>query len=208
MTATVLDHALVHDRMARLRDRRTTPAEFRRLLGEISLFLTIEATRDLPRAARRIETPLTAMDHAVLAGPEPVLVAVLRAGLGLLDGARLVLPEAPIGHIGLARNEQTLQPAEYVVRLPQDLAARGALLLDPMLATGGSAVAAVARLKAAGAPWVRFLCVVSAPEGIARLNAAHPDVPIWTAARDERLNEHGFIVPGLGDAGDRCFGTM
>ncbi len=208
MTATVLDHALVQDRVARLRDRRATPAEFRRLLGEISLFLTIEATRDLPRATRRIETPLAAMDHAVLAGPEPVLVAVLRAGLGLMDGARLVLPEAPIGHIGLARNEQTLQPTEYVVRLPHDLPARGALLLDPMLATGGSAVAAVSRLKAAGATWIRFLCVVAAPEGIARLNAACPDVPIWTAARDERLNEHGFIVPGLGDAGDRCFGTV
>lgn len=208
MTATVLDHALVQDRMARLRDRRTAPAAFRRLLGEIGLFLTIEATRDLPRATRRIETPLAAMDHAVLASPEPVLVAVLRAGLGLMDGARLVLPEAPIGHIGLTRNEQTLQPAEYVVRLPQDLPTRGALLLDPMLATGGSAVAAVSRLKAAGAAWIRFLSVVSAPEGIARLNAAHPDVPIWTAARDERLNEHGFIVPGLGDAGDRCFGTV
>lgn len=208
MTATVLDHALLHDRMARLRDASTSPAEFRRLLSEISLFLVIEATRDLPRALRRIETPLTAMDHAVLASPEPVLVAVLRAGLGLMDGARMVLPDAPMGHIGLARNEETLQPTEYVVRLPHDLSERGALLLDPMLATGGSAVAAVARLKQAGAPWVRFLCVVAAPEGVARLEAAHPDVPIWTAALDERLNEHGYIVPGLGDAGDRCFGTI
>jgi len=208
MTTTVLDHSLLHDRMARLRDVGTPPAEFRRLLGEISLFLVIEATRDLPRASRRIETPLIAMDHPALGAPEPVLVAVLRAGLGLMDGARLVLPEAPIGHIGLARNEETLQPAEYVVRLPGDLPARGALLLDPMLATGGSAVAAVSRLKAAGAPWVRFLCVVAAPEGIAKLATAHPDVRVWTAARDDRLNEHGFIVPGLGDAGDRCFGTL
>ncbi len=208
MTLTVLDHAVLDDRMARLRDAATPPAEFRRLLGEIGLFLTIAATRDLPRATRRITTPMTVMDHPALAAPEPVLVAVLRAGLGLLDGARMVLPDAPIGHIGLARDEQTLRPSEYVVRLPQDLPARGALLLDPMLATGGSAVAAIARLKRAGAPWVRFLCVVAAPEGIAALAAAHPDVPIWTAARDERLNEHGFIIPGLGDAGDRCFGTV
>lgn len=208
MTAIVLDHALLHDRMAALRDVATPPAEFRRLLGEVSLFLAIEATRDLPRTTRRIETPLTTMDHPVLAGPEPVLVAVLRAGLGLLDGARLVLPDAPIGHIGLARNEETLQPAEYVVRLPHDLPSRGALLLDPMLATGGSAVAAITRLKQAGAPWVRLLSVVAAPEGVARLAAAHPDVPVWTAALDLRLNEHGYIVPGLGDAGDRCFGTL
>lgn len=208
MTVTVLDHALLHDRMARLRDAATPPAEFRRLLGEISLHLVIEATRGLPRAARTIRTPITTMDHPVLAGPEPVLVAVLRAGLGLMDGARMVLPDAPIGHIGLARNEETLQPAEYTVRLPPDLPARGALLLDPMLATGGSAVAAIARLKQAGAPWVRFACVVAAPEGVARLAAAHPDVPVWTAALDEKLNEHGYIVPGLGDAGDRCFGTL
>ena len=208
MSITVLDHAVLDDRMARLRDGATSPAEFRRLLSEIGLFLAIAATRDLPRATRRIATPMTEMDHPVLAAPEPALVAVLRAGLGLLDGARLVLPDAPIGHIGLARDEATLRPSEYVVRLPHDLPTRGALLLDPMLATGGSAIAAIARLKQAGAPWVRFLCVVAAPEGIAALAAAHPDVPVWTAAGDERLNEHGFIIPGLGDAGDRCFGTV
>lgn len=207
MTVTVLDHAVLRDRMARLRDVGTVPAEFRRLLGEIGVFLAVEATRDLAVASRRIATPLAAMEHPVLAAPEPALVAVLRAGLGLMDGARLVLPDAPMGHIGLARDERTLQPSEYVVRLPHDLDRRGALLLDPMLATGGSAVAAVARLKQAGVAWVRFLCVVAAPEGIAALTAAHPDVRIWTAARDERLNERGYIVPGLGDAGDRCFGT-
>ncbi|HYF06226.1 MAG TPA: uracil phosphoribosyltransferase [Acetobacteraceae bacterium] len=208
MTLALLDHALLRDRMARLRDRATPPAEFRRLLGEIGLFLALEATRDLAETTRHIETPLTAMDHPALAHPEPALVAVLRAGLGLMDGARLLLPDAPMGHIGLARDEATLAPHEYVVRLPHDLPARGVLLLDPMLATGGSAVAAVARLKQAGAAWIRFLCVVAAPEGIAALAAAHPDVPVWAAARDSHLNEHGYIVPGLGDAGDRCFGTL
>jgi uracil phosphoribosyltransferase len=147
------------------------------------------------------------MQARVLAGPEPVLVAVLRAGLGLLDGARWVLPDAPVGHLGLVRDETTLVASEYVVRLPGDLAARGALVLDPMLATGGSAVQAIARVKQAGATAVRFACVVAAPEGVAALLAAHPDVPIIAAGLDERLNELGYIVPGLGDAGDRCFGT-
>jgi uracil phosphoribosyltransferase len=147
------------------------------------------------------------MQAPALAGPEPCLVAILRAGLGLLEGARWVLPDAPIGHLGLVRDEQTLQPSEYVVRLPPDMAVRGALLLDPMLATGGSAAAAIARLKAKGATQIRFACVLAAPEGAARLAAAHPDVPILTAALDERLDGRGYIVPGLGDAGDRCFGT-
>jgi len=202
-----VDHALLAHRLAELRDAGTPSPRFRRLLAELGAILTVEATRDLPSATARVTTPLTEMEHRVLAGPEPVLVAVLRAGLGLLEGAMGVLPEAPVGHVGLARDEHTLQPAQYLLRMPPEVATRGAILFDPMLATGGSAVAAVARVKEAGAPRLRFVCVVAAPEGVARLRDAHPDVPIWTAALDERLNERGFIVPGLGDAGDRCFGT-
>ncbi|HZF77138.1 MAG TPA: uracil phosphoribosyltransferase [Acetobacteraceae bacterium] len=207
MSFRIADHALLAHRMAELRAAATPSPVFRRLLGEIGALLAMEATRDLPRATRRVETPLTAMDHAVLAAPEPCLVAVLRAGLGLLEGAMRVLPEAPVGHVGLVRDEHTLQPAQYMLRLPAELPSRGALMFDPMLATGGSAVAAIARVKEAGAPFLRFVCVVAAPEGVARLRAAHPDVVIIAAALDERLDERGFIVPGLGDAGDRCFGT-
>ncbi len=208
MTALIIaDHALLSHRMAELRDAATPSPRFRRLLAEIGAMLTIEATRNLPTTTKRITTPMTAMDHRVLAAPEPVLVAVLRAGLGLLDGAMQVLPEAPVGHVGLVRDEHTLKPTQYLLRMPPEVTLRGAILYDPMLATGGSAVAAVQRVKEAGAPHLRFVCALAAPEGVAKLRAAHPDVPIITAALDERLNERGFIVPGLGDAGDRCFGT-
>lgn len=208
MTALIIaDHALLSHRMAELRDVATPSPRFRRLLAEIGAMLTIEATRSLPTATKRITTPLTEMDHRVLAGPEPVLVAVLRAGLGLLEGAMQVLPEAPVGHVGLVRDEHTLKPSQYLLRMPPEVTVRGAILYDPMLATGGSAIAAVQRVKEAGAPHLRFVCALAAPEGVAKLRAAHPDVPIITAALDERLNERGFIVPGLGDAGDRCFGT-
>ncbi|WP_237216011.1 uracil phosphoribosyltransferase [Falsiroseomonas oryziterrae] len=203
----VADHVLLSHRLAELRDVATPSPRFRRLLAEIGAMLTIEATRDLPAAVARVTTPLTTMDHRKLAGPEPVLVAVLRAGLGLMEGAMQVLPEAPVGHVGLVRDEHTLKPSQYLLRMPPEVTTRGAILFDPMLATGGSAVAAVARVKEAGAPQIRFVCVVAAPEGVATLRAAHPDVPIFTAALDEKLNERGFIVPGLGDAGDRCFGT-
>lgn len=206
-TLRVADHALLRHKLAQLRDAATPSAAFRRILAEIGALLTAELARDLPETTRRVDTPLAAVDHPVLAGPEPVLVAVLRAGLGLLEGARWVMPDAPVGHVGLFRDEQTLKPHEYLVRLPHDVGARGAIMLDPMLATGGSAAAAVSRLKAAGAAWVRMACVVAAPEGARRMAEAHPDVPILTAALDERLDERGFILPGLGDAGDRCFGT-
>jgi uracil phosphoribosyltransferase len=207
-TLRVPRHALLAHKLTELRRRETPSAAFRRLLGEIGAILTSEALRDLPDMTAAIETPVGPMPQApCLAGPEPCLVAVLRAGLGLLEGAQRILPEAPVGHLGLVRDEATLRPSEYVVRLPPDLPRRGALVLDPMLATGGSAVAAVDRLKAAGARSIRFACVVAAPEGAARLAAAHPDVPVLSAALDERLNERGYIVPGLGDAGDRCFGT-
>ncbi len=203
----VADHALLSHRLAALRDVATPSPRFRRLLAEIGAILTMEATRDLPTGMMKVTTPLTTMDHRVLAGPEPVLVAVLRAGLGLLDGAMQVMPDAPVGHVGLVRDEHTLKPSQYMLRMPPEVTTRGAILFDPMLATGGSAVAAVQRVKEAGAPRLRFVCVVAAPEGVLALRAAHPDVPIYTAALDERLNERGFIVPGLGDAGDRCFGT-
>ena len=203
----VVDHALLAHRLAALRDAATPSPRFRRLLAEIGAILTTEATRDLPSTTARVTTPLTEMQHRVLAGPEPVLVAVLRAGLGLLDGAMGVLPEAPVGHVGLVRDEHTLKPSQYMLRMPPEVTSRGAILFDPMLATGGSAVAAVQRVKEAGAPHLRFVCVVAAPEGVRTLRAAHPDVPIWAAALDEKLDHRGFIVPGLGDAGDRCFGT-
>lgn len=208
MTALIIaDHALLSHRMAELRDAATPSPRFRRLLAEIGAMLTIEATRNLPTMTKRITTPMTTMDHRMLATPEPVLVAVLRAGLGLLDGAMQVLPEAPVGHVGLVRDEHTLKPTQYLLRMPPEVTVRGAILYDPMLATGGSAIAAVQRVKEAGAPHLRFVCALAAPEGVAKLRAAHPEVPIITAALDERLNERGFIVPGLGDAGDRCFGT-
>jgi len=207
MNFAVCDHALLRHRMASLRDEATPSNSFAAILAEIGAILTTEALRTLPETTRRVTTPLETIDHPVLAAPLPALVAVLRAGLGLLEGARRVLPEAPVGHIGLVRDEATLQPSGYLQRLPPGLAARGALLLDPMLATGGSAVAAVAQLKAAGCARIHFLCVVAAPEGVARLTAAHPDVPILAAALDRELDARGYILPGLGDAGDRCFGT-
>jgi uracil phosphoribosyltransferase len=206
-TLRVADHALLRHKLATLRAATTPSADFRRLLSEIGALLTVEATRDLPEALAPVTTPLETFQAPMLASPAPVLVAVLRAGLGLLEGARQVLPEAPVGHVGLYRDERTLQPHEYLLRLPHDIGTRGALLLDPMLATGGSAIAAIARLKQAGTPWIRLLCVVAAPEGAAALAAAHPDVPVLTAALDRALNGNGFILPGLGDAGDRCFGT-
>ncbi len=206
-TLRVPRHALLRHKLARLRARETGSAEFRRLLAEMGAILTAEALRDLPEAQRVIDTPMARMQAPALAGPEPCLVAVLRAGLGLLEGARWVLPEAPVGHLGMVRDEASLQPSQYLLRLPPDLAQRGVLLLDPMLATGGTACATLSQLKAAGALQIRFVCVVAAPEGAARVAREHPDVAVLAAALDERLDERGFIIPGLGDAGDRCFGT-
>ena len=204
---TVVDHALLAHRLAELRDAATPSPRFRRLLAEIGVILTVEATRGLPTAMAAVTTPLVTMQHRRLQAPEPVLVAVLRAGLGLLEGGMQVLPEAPVGHVGLVRDEHTLQPSQYMLRMPPEVKTRGAILYDPMLATGGSAIAAVQRVREAGAPHIRFVCVVAAPEGVAKLAAACPDVPIYAAALDEKLDHRGFIVPGLGDAGDRCFGT-
>lgn len=207
MTLHVVDHALLRHKLTQLRRRETPTPQFRRLLVEIGAILTMAATREMAETQAMIETPVSAMQAPVLAAPEPCVVAILRAGLGLMEGAQLVLPDAPVGHVGLVRDEATLAASRYMLRLPPELSARGALLLDPMLATGGSAVNAVRALLEAGAREVRFACVVAAPEGVAKLADAYPEVPVFTAALDERLNELGYIVPGLGDAGDRCFGT-
>lgn len=203
-TLTVVDHPLIQHKLARLRDRETGFTEFRRLAGQIATLMTLEATRDLPTGEVSVMTPLETMAGRSLAC-RPVLVPILRAGLGMVDGILQLIPEARVGHIGLYRDHATLEPVSYYFKLPPDPAE--VLLLDPMLATGGSAAAAVAGLKAAGAGRIRLLCLVAAPEGVDALGAAHPDVPVFAAALDRELNGQGYIVPGLGDAGDRLFGT-
>ena len=190
-----------------MRDARTGSGEFRRLLAEIGALLAFEVTRDLPLTTQRIDTPLTAMDAPVLAGKKLCLISILRAGNGLLDGFLHVIPSARVGHVGMYRDPATLAAVEYYCRLPVDIGERLAIVLDPMLATGHSAIAALDRIKQRSARQLRFVSLVAAPEGIASLQQAHPDVPIYTAAIDSHLNDHGYIVPGLGDAGDRLFGT-
>ncbi len=188
--------------------REDTPSPvFRQLLSEIALLLTYELTRTLPLERVQIRTPLVQTEAPVLAGPPPVLISILRAGNGLLDGMLQLLPTASVGHVGLYRNEETLEPVEYYLKVPRDLGQRPTLVVDPMLATGQSAIAAITMLKGRGAVDLRFLCLLAAPEGIAAFTEAHPDVPVVTAAIDDHLNERGYIVPGLGDAGDRIYGT-
>ena len=204
---TVVSHPLVQHKLSIMRDRETPTAVFRQLLREISQLLAYEVTRELPMETRRVETPLQAMDAPTLAGRKLALVSILRAGNGLLDGILELVPSARVGFVGLYRDEETLQPVEYYFKVPDHLDERLVIAVDPMLATGNSSAAAIDRLKAAGARDIRFLCLLAAPEGVDRMKAAHPDVPIVTAAVDERLNEVGYIVPGLGDAGDRMFGT-
>jgi len=204
---TVVTHPLVQHKLTLMRDRETSTAGFRRLLREISLLLAYEVTRDLPLAARTIETPLTEMEAPVLRGKKLALISILRAGNGLLDGVLELIPSARVGFIGLYRDEATLQPVQYYDKVPGDLDERVTIALDPMLATGNSSAAAVSLLRSKGAGDIRFLCLLAAPEGVARMRDAHPDVPIVTAALDQRLNDRGYIVPGLGDAGDRMFGT-
>jgi uracil phosphoribosyltransferase len=203
----VVDHPLVQHKLSWMRREDTDSATFRRLLGEIAALLAYELTRELPTAPTRIRTPLAEMEAPQLAGPPPALISILRAGNGLLDGVLGLIPMAAVGHIGLFRDPETLEPVQYYLKVPDDLGARQVLVVDPMLATGHSAAAAVARLKERGAEAIRFLCLLAAPEGIAAFHDVHPDVPIVTAAVDERLNDHGYIVPGLGDAGDRMYGT-
>lgn len=203
---TVLDHPLIQHKLALLRDKRTPTKEFRSLVSEIAMLMTYEVTRDLPTWPVDVETPLETAKCRMVAGKKLVLVPILRAGLGMVDGISQLIPSARIGHIGLYRDEQTLKPVRYYFKVPKQ-AARDFFLLDPMLATGGSAVVAVQQLKEAGAARIRFLCLVAAPEGVQDMLTAHPDVPVFAAALDRQLNEHGYILPGLGDAGDRIFGT-
>ncbi|CUH61187.1 uracil phosphoribosyltransferase [Thalassobacter stenotrophicus] len=209
MTAplTVVDHPLVQHKLTLMRAQDTPTAVFRQLLREISQLLAYEITRDLPTELRTIATPMQDMDAPVLAGKKLALVSILRAGNGLLDGVLELIPSARVGFVGLYRDEETLEPVQYYFKVPQSLEDRVVIAVDPMLATGNSSVAAIDLLKKAGARDVRFLCLLAAPEGVARMQEAHPDVPITTASVDEKLNEHGYIVPGLGDAGDRMFGT-
>jgi uracil phosphoribosyltransferase len=204
---TVVDHPLVQHKLTLMRDKHTSTSEFRRLLQEISLLLAYEVTRDLPLGTERIETPLEPMDAPKLEGKKLALISILRAGNGLLDGVLQLIPSARVGFVGLYRDEETLQPVQYYFKVPDNLAERIVIAVDPMLATGNSSAAAIDLLKQAGATDIRFLCLLAAPEGVARMKEAHPDVPVITAAIDSHLNEKGYIVPGLGDAGDRLFGT-
>ena len=203
---TVMEHPLLAVKLAALRDRSTPTAEFRQHLQDLSGLLLVEASRGWATAARNVETPLAIAQGATLAKPA-MLVPILRAGLGMVDGMLHLLPDASVGHLGLYRDEKTLRPVSYYRRLPRNIAEAEVLLLDPMLATGYSACEAVAVLKSHGARSIQFVCIVACPEGIAQLQSAHPDVPIVTATVDAGLNEVGYIVPGLGDAGDRYFGT-
>jgi uracil phosphoribosyltransferase len=203
----VVDHPLVQHKLTIMRRKGVSTASFRRLMREIGTLLAYEVTRDLPLATERIETPLAPMDAPILAGKKLVFVPILRAGQGLLDGMLELVPSARVGHVGLYRDPQTLEPVEYYLKLPQDLGARLAIVIDPMLATGNSVAAAVRRLKEIGATSIKVACLLAAPEGLVRFHREHPDVDVYTAAVDAHLDSHGYIVPGLGDAGDRLFGT-
>jgi uracil phosphoribosyltransferase len=203
----VVNHPLVVHKLSLMRDKTTPSAVFRQLLREISLLLGYEVLRDLPIELRRIETPLCPMDAPFIKGKKLVFVPILRAGMGLLDGLMDLVPSARVGHIGLYRNPQTLQPVEYYCKLPEDIAERLVVLVDPMLATGNSVSAAITRLKERGVSDIKLVCLLAAPEGIEALAKSHPDVMVYTAAVDSHLNDHGYIVPGLGDAGDRMYGT-
>ncbi|NBN64677.1 uracil phosphoribosyltransferase [Microvirga tunisiensis] len=205
--AIVVDHPLVQHKLTIMRNKATSTQGFRRLLREISTLLCYEVTRDLPLTNITIETPLCEMQAPTLAGKKLVFASILRAGNGLLEGMLDLVPSARVAHIGLYRDPQTLTPVEYYFKAPEDLGERLVIVVDPMLATANSAIAAVEKLKGRGANNIRFLCLLAAPEGVAKFTAAHPDVPVYTASIDDRLNDHGYIVPGLGDAGDRMYGT-
>ena len=204
---TIVDHPLVQHKLTLMRDKTTSTAGFRQLLREISLLLAYEITRELPMSTMPIETPLQPMNAPVLEGKKLALVSILRAGNGLMDGILELIPSARVGFVGLYRDPETLQPVQYYSKLPGGLEERMTIVVDPMLATGNSSAAAIDLIKQAGATNIRFLCLLASPEGVARMKEAHPDVPIVTASLDERLDDHGYIVPGLGDAGDRMFGT-
>ena len=204
---TIVDHPLVQHKLTLMRKTETSTAEFRQLLREISQLLAYEVTRELEMTSKTIETPLQTIEAPILDGKKLALISILRAGNGLLDGILDLIPAARVGFVGLYRDEETLEPVQYYFKVPDALEDRLVIAVDPMLATGNSSVAAIDMLKDAGAKNIRFVCLLASPEGVARMKEAHPDVPIITASVDECLNEHGYIVPGLGDAGDRMFGT-
>ncbi len=204
---TLLDHPLIQHKLTLLRDKATSTRDFKLLTAEIAMLMAYEVTKDLPTETVRIETPLEGMQGRMISDKKLTLVPILRAGLGMVDGVAQLLPTARVGHIGLSRDEASLEASKYYAKLPHGEHDRDFFILDPMLATGGSAVAAVTTLKSAGARRIRFLCIVAAPEGVRRMLDGHPDVRVYAAALDRGLNEHGFIVPGLGDAGDRLYGT-
>ena len=203
----VIDHPLIQHKISHLRDEKTASKEFRELVSEIAMLMCYEATRDLPLKEVNTQTPVALAKSKVLAGKKLAFVPILRAGLGMVDGVLALVPTARVGHIGLYRDPDTLMPVEYYCKLPSDIEEREVIVLDPMLATGGSAIDAVTQIKKRNPKSIKFMGLIAAPEGLDALSKAHPDIDIYVAAKDERLNEHGYIVPGLGDAGDRIFGT-
>ncbi|WP_127534257.1 uracil phosphoribosyltransferase [Paenibacillus kobensis] len=203
----ICDHPLIQHKLTFIRDKNTNTKDFRELVDEVAMLMAYEITRDVPLQSIQVETPVQVTESKVVSGRMLGLIPILRAGLGMVDGMLKMIPAAKIGHIGLFRDPNTLQPVEYYINLPTDASNRLLIVIDPMLATGGSAIAAINSLKKRGCEQIKMMCLISAPEGVAALQQAHPDVDIYTAALDEKLNDHGYIVPGLGDAGDRMFGT-
>lgn len=203
----VISHPLIRHKLSILRREDTSTKDFRELVNEIAMLMGYEVSRDLPLEEVEIQTPITKTTQKQLSGKKLAIVPILRAGIGMVDGLLSLVPAAKVGHIGMYRDEETLEPVEYLVKLPEDIDQRQIFVVDPMLATGGSAILAVNSLKKRGAANIKFVCLVAAPEGVKKLQEAHPDIDIYTASLDEKLNEHGYIVPGLGDAGDRLFGT-
>lgn len=203
----IMDHPLIKHKLSLIRDKNTGSKEFREMIGEIAMLMCYEATRDLPLEEVEIETPVGVAKTQVISGKKLAFVPILRAGIGMVDGVMRLVPAAKIGHIGLYRDPNNLKPVEYYCKLPGDIEEREVIVLDPMLATGGSAIAAIDLIKSKGVKNIKFMCIIAAPEGIKALTEAHPDVAVYCAAKDDHLNEHGYIVPGLGDAGDRIFGT-
>ena len=203
----VISHPLIQHKLSILRREDTSTKDFRELVNEIAMLMGYEVSRDLPLEEVEIQTPITKTTQKQLSGKKLAIVPILRAGIGMVDGLLSLVPVAKVGHIGMYRDEETLEPVEYLVKLPEDIDQRQIFVVDPMLATGGSAILAVDSLKKRGAANIKFVCLVAAPEGVKKLQEAHPDIDIYTASLDEKLNEHGYIVPGLGDAGDRLFGT-
>jgi uracil phosphoribosyltransferase len=203
----IFDHPLIQHKLSILRDKETSVKEFRELVSEIAMLMCFETTRDLPLEDVEIETPVAKATVKRLAGKKLAIIPILRAGLGMVDGMLRMIPAAKVGHVGLYRDPQTLEPVEYYCKIPADIAEREVIIVDPMLATGGSAAAAVTLMKKRGCRHIKLMCIIAAPEGVKAMQDAHPDVDVFAAALDDHLNEHGYIVPGLGDAGDRIFGT-